>query len=61
MGGADASAAGAVLASGGVLTTAALLGGLLTGAAELGFATTISVSARRPSSNTSSHNLGCTL
>lgn len=77
-----ASAAGAVLASAGVLmaggltagvliagglmaawglTVGALLDGLLAGAAELGFATGSSASARRPSSNTSSHNLGCTL
>ena len=45
----------------GVLMACALLNGLLVGAAELGFATAISASARRPSSNTSSHNLGCTL
>lgn len=45
----------------GVLMAGALLNGLLAGAAELGFATAISASARRPSSNTSSHNLGCTL
>ena len=79
MGGACASAAGAVLASAGVLmsggltagvliagglmaawglTVGALLDGLLAGPPALGFATGSSASARRPSSNTSSHNLG---
>ena len=65
-GGAGVSAIGAVLVTAavlmaGVLTSGGLMGGLLTGAAELGFATGRSASARRPSSNTSSHNLGCTL
>ena len=60
---AGASAAGTVLvlATAVVLMAGALLGGLPTGSAELGFVEGISVSARRPSSNTSSHNLGWTL
>ena len=49
------------LTTAGVLLAAALLGGVLTGVAGPGFGTGPSASARRPSSNTSSHNLGCTL
>ena len=59
--GVSATGPGAVLVTAGVLMAGALLNGLLAGAAVLGFATAISASARRPSSNTSSHNLGCTL
>ena len=70
-GAAGVSAAGAVLVTAAVtmaggLTTGGwpartLLAGWLTGATELGFATGSSALARRPSSNTSSHNRGCTL
>ena len=64
--GVSAAGAGLALATAGVLMAGGLmagvlLNGLLAGPAELGFATAISASARRPSSNTSSHNLGCTL
>ena len=59
---AGASAAGAVLVTAAVTMAGALTtGGWLTGATDLGFATGSSASARRPSSNTSSHNRGCTL
>ena len=60
-GGAGVFCAGAGLTTAGVLLAAALLGGVLTGVAGPGFGTGPSTSARRPSSNTSSHNLGCTL